>query len=109
MSCESPRQDQVLRHVVSFKFTESASEQQITDLINGLKNLQNDIPEIQSFEWGDNNSPEGLNKGLTFCFIMTFKNEADRDIYLPHPAHVAFGKQHGGIIEDVFVIDYLTK
>ena len=102
-------QDLQLRHVVSFSFKEEATEEQVADLIKDFIDLQNKIPEIQSFEWGTDNSPEGLQKGLTHCFILTFKNEEDRDIYLPHPAHKAFGKKNGPIIKDVFVIDFYVK
>ena len=61
---------------------------------------------IKSFEWGLNNSPEGLDKGLTHCFFVTFDSEKDRDEYLPHPAHqefVAILKPH---LEDAVVVDY---
>ena len=102
-------QKKPLRHVVSFKFAAEATDAQIDALIAAFADLQNKIPEVQSFEWGINNSPEGLDKGLTHCFILTFKNEADRDVYLPHPAHKAFIKDHGSIVADVFVIDYYAR
>ncbi|MDO1502682.1 Dabb family protein [Winogradskyella maritima] len=40
---------------------------------------------MQGYEWGTNNSPEGLDKGFTHAFFLTFKSEEDRAIYLPHP------------------------
>ncbi len=61
------------------------------------------------YEWGLNNSPEGLEKGFTHCFFLTFKSEADRAIYLPHPDHKAFGSVLKPYLEDVLVIDYWTK
>ena len=102
-------QEAALRHVVAFKFKSDASEEQVHSLIKAFGDLKNNIPEIQSFEWGVNNSPEGLERGLTHCFTLTFKNEEDRDTYLPHPAHQAFVETHGKIVEDVFVIDYVAK
>jgi hypothetical protein len=57
-------------------------------------------------EWGTNNSPENLNKGFTYCVLITFLSEEDRAIYLPHPDHKAFGEFLGSDIEDVFVVDY---
>ena len=98
-----------LRHVVCFKFKAEATEQQIEALINAFADLEDEIAEIKAFEWGLNNSPEGLNKGMTHIFQVTFANEADRDSYLPHPAHQAFVNTHGGIIEDVVVVDYLIE
>ncbi|MEM9327714.1 MAG: Dabb family protein [Bacteroidota bacterium] len=98
-----------LRHVVSFKFSDDATEQQINACIKDFAGLKEKISEIKSFEWGTNNSPEGLTKGLTHCFILTFDDEKGRDIYLPHPDHKAFGDAHGKIFADVFVIDYYAK
>ena len=67
------------------------------------------IEQIQSYEWGLNNSPEGLEKGFTHCFFLTFKSEEDRVIYLPHPDHKAFGKLLTPYLDDVLVLDYWTK
>lgn len=108
-SCQPTTNKKVLRHVVCFKFSPEATDSQINGLIEAFQNLPNDIPEIKAFEWGLNNSPEGLDKGMTHIFQLTFDNEADRDIYLPHPAHKAFGDAHGGIIEDLVVVDYLIE
>lgn len=108
-SCQPTANKNVLRHVVSFKFSPEATDSQITGLIEAFENLPNDIPQIKAFEWGLNNSPEGFDKGMTHIFQLTFDNESDRDIYLPHPAHKAFGDAHGGIIEDLVVVDYLIQ
>ncbi|MGE5945005.1 MAG: Dabb family protein, partial [Flavobacteriales bacterium] len=53
-----------------------------------------------------NNSPEGLNKGFTHCFLVTFDSEEDRAVYLPHPAHKAFIDILSPHLDDVLVIDY---
>jgi len=98
-----------LRHVVCFKFKADATEAQIEALIEAFEGLQKDIPEIKAFEWGLNNSPEGFDKGMTHIFQLTFNSEKDRDTYLPHPAHKAFGDKHGVIIEDLVVVDYLVE
>ena len=48
-----------------------------------------------------------LDQGFTHCFCLTFGSEADRDAYLPHPAHAAFGAQYvRPSVEGVFVFDY---
>lgn len=98
----SPR----LRHVVMFKFKDSSSTEDIEKVVNAFTQLPTQIPEIKALEWGTNNSPEGLNKGLTHCFLLTFDSESDRDAYLPHPAHKAFGEIAGPHIADVAVLDY---
>lgn len=109
MTAADPAEKKLLRHVVNFKFKATASEAQIKDVVDAFRALKTKIPEIRAFEWGTNNSPEKLDKGFTHCFILTFHSEKDREIYLPHPDHKAFGSKLGPILEDVFVIDYWTQ
>jgi hypothetical protein len=99
----------VLRHVVSFKFKQSATPESIRSVENAFRKLEDQIPEILSFEMGINVSPEGLDKGFTHCFILTFKSEKDRDAYLVHPDHKAFGGLVGPVLDDVFVIDFWAR
>lgn len=101
-------QDSVLRHVVLLKFKEGTSSAQIEEIQQAFAALQGKIPQIQSYEWGLNNSPENLNKDFTHCFLLTFKSEEDRAVYLPHPDHQAFGALAGPHIADVLVVDYWT-
>lgn len=99
----------VLRHVVAFKFKETATPEQIKEVENAFRGLKKKIPQIAGYEWGINNSPENLNKGFTHGFILTFKTEKDRETYLPHPDHKAFGKMLGPLLADVFVIDFWAQ
>ncbi|MBT8181958.1 MAG: Dabb family protein [Eudoraea sp.] len=101
--------DSVLRHVVLFKFKEEASAEEIKSIEEAFGALQGKIPQILDFEWGLNNSPEGLDKGFTHCFFVSFKNEEDRAIYLPHPDHKAFVSLIGPSVDDVLVVDYWTN
>ncbi len=98
--------DKLLRHIVLFDFKDSVPADSITIIEKAFGNLPNQIPEIHSFEWGLNNSPEGLNKGFKHCFLVTFLSEEDRALYLPHPAHQAFVDLIGPSVEDVLVLDY---
>ncbi len=98
--------DKVLRHAVFFSFKEEATEEQVNTIVKAFRNLPNKIEEIIDFQWGVNNSPEGKNDGFTHCFLLTFKDEAGREVYLPHPAHKEFGSTLGGLNDQVFVIDY---
>lgn len=101
--------DSVLRHVVIFKFKEGTSKAAIKKVENAFSALPSKISQIASYEWGLNNSPEGLEKGFTHCFFLTFKSEEDRAIYLPHPDHKAFGDVLGPHLDDVLVLDYWTN
>lgn len=96
-------------HVVSFKFKDTATPAQIKEVEDAFRDLKKKIKEIQSYEWGTNISPEKLNKGFTHAFVLTFRNEQDRDAYLVHPDHKAFGARLGPILGDVFVIDFQAE
>lgn len=98
-----------LRHVVLFKFKADASTAEIEKVEAAFKSLPSKIKEIRGFEWGLNNSPEGLNQGFTHCYFLTFSSEKDRAVYLPHPDHKAFGALLGPILDKVLVVDYWIK
>jgi len=98
-----------LYHVVSFKFKNSASTQDIQKIEDSFRALKKKIPRIKSLEWGANASTEKLNKGFTHGWILSFKSEKDRDAYLVHPDHKAFAQSVGPVVEDVFVIDFWAK
>ncbi|QBA64667.1 Dabb family protein [Muriicola soli] len=100
--------DSVLRHVVLLKFKAQSSEKDIKRVQESFVELKSKIPQIVSLEWGVNNSPEGLDKGYTHCFFLTFNSTEDRDSYLPNPHHKAFGEVLGPVLEDVLVVDYWT-
>ena len=99
----------LLRHVVMFKFKKDATPAQIDDLVKAFGELPKQIDSIHSYEWGTNNSPEKLDKGFTHLFLVTFKDEAGRAKYLPHPAHLAFVEKLKPILEEPMVIDYWAK
>ena len=98
-----------LLHVVSFKFKPDAGKGQIDGVVSAFRDLKKKIPAIQEFSWGTNVSPEKHDKGFTHAFILSFKSEKDRDDYLVHPDHKAFGKIVGPVLADVFVIDYWAQ
>ena len=105
-STDSEPRTGLLRHAVFFKFKESSSEEDVQRIVDAFNELPSKIPEIIDFQWGTNNSTEGFDDGFTHAFLLTFKDEAGRKTYLPHPAHKAFGKVLGGHNSGVFVIDY---
>lgn len=98
-----------LRHVVLFQFKSTASAADVARVEAAFAALPTQISQIKAFEWGLNNSPENLNQGFTHCFTLTFASEADRDAYLPHPAHKSFGQILRPFLEKVLVVDYWTR
>ena len=54
-------------------------------------------------------SVQGKAQGFTHCFFLTFATIADRDAYLPHPAHKEFGATLRPHLDKVLVVDYVAK
>lgn len=98
-----------LQHVVCIKFKGTATPQEITKVEEAFRGLKQKIPQVVNLEWGTNVSKEKRDKGFTHCFLLSFKSEEDRDAYIAHPDHKAFGKVLGPVLEDVFVIDFWAK
>jgi hypothetical protein len=98
-----------LQHVVCFKFKTTATAQDIKKVEEAFQALKQKIPQVVTLEWGTNVSKEKKDKGFTHCFILSFKSEKDRDVYIEHPEHKALGKIVGPVLDDVFVIDFWSK
>ena len=98
-----------LYHVVSIKFKPDAKPEQIKAVEEAFAALKTKVPGITSLHYGTNVSPEKRNKGYTHCFVLTFAADKDRDTYLTHPEHQAFGKVLGPVLDDVMVIDFWSK
>ncbi|NUP95100.1 MAG: Dabb family protein [Planctomycetaceae bacterium] len=77
----------MITHVVLLKIRKDVSKDQVAKVFEALAGLQKKVPGILSFSGGAYTSPEGLNRGFTHGFVMTFKDAASRDVYLPHPDH----------------------
>lgn len=108
-AAEKPSKKTRLHHVVAFKFKEGTTKEQIKQVEDAFRDLKKKIKEIKGYEWGTNISPEKHDKGFTHGFILTFESEKDRDIYLEHSDHKAFGKIVGPVLGDVFVIDFWAQ
>ena len=98
-----------VEHIVLFKFKPETTPEKVAEIVAAFEALPSKIKEIKGFKWGTNNSPEKLDKGLTHAFILTFDSEKDRDAYLPHPAHKAFGGIVGPWLADVTVVDFTNQ
>ena len=105
----APAADAPYRHVVFFKFKDSATPDQVQVVEKAFIELAKKVDTVKAFEWGTNVSPEGKNDGFTHCFLATFADKAGLDVYLPHPAHGEFVSQLKPIIDKVCVLDYVAK
>ena len=98
-----------LHHVVAFKFKPTATKEQIKQVVDAFKDLKKKIKEVHTLKWGTNVSPEKHDKGFTHVFLLTFQTEQDRDAYLVHPDHKAFGEKLKPILDDVLAIDFWSE
>jgi hypothetical protein len=101
--------EKVLRHVVMFRFKEGTGDEKVREIESTFASLPGKIEAIREFEWGTDVSVEGKAAGLTHCFLVTFASEADRDVYLPHPAHQEFVSLVRSHVEKSLVLDYWAR
>ncbi len=106
---DAKEQEKVLRHAVFFKFKDDTSAEDVGKVVAAFDELPKKIDSIANYQRGKNFSPIGLDDGFTHCFLVTFKDEAGRAKYLPHPDHKAFGAALRPHLDKVFVIDYWGK
>ncbi len=79
----------MIHHMVLLKIRRDVPAREVQRVLAELGALQQKIPGLTSFAAGPYSSPEGLHRGFTHGFCMTFGSAAARDAYLPHPAHEA--------------------
>lgn len=98
-----------LRHVVMFRFKEGTPPEKIREIETAFAALPSKVDTITDYEWGINDSPEGLADGFTHCFLVTFADAKGRDAYLPHAAHKEFVALLRPHLDKAFVVDYVAK
>ena len=96
----------MIRHILLIKFKESVQPADIEAVRQVFLEVPSKISGVTDVEFGENNSPEGKNEGFTHCVFMTFRDEAGRDEYLPHPEHEALKEVFVPTLEDIIVFDY---
>src|SRR5262249_12718913 len=72
----------MIYHMVLLKFRKGIAQKDLDQTFKDLAALRGKIPGLSSFTGGPYRSPEGLNKGWTHGFCMTFTDARARDEYL---------------------------
>ncbi len=80
----------MIRHIVVMKQRPDADPSAVEAARSRLEELKSQIPGIAAMSFGPNVSTEGLHQGFNLGFTIDFVDEAARDAYLPHPAHLAY-------------------
>ena len=86
-------------HLVLLKLKKDVAPADAKRVFEAVGALRKVIPGITDYAWGPYSSPEGMNKGFTHGFTMTFATAAARDAYLPHPEHEQVKKQVLALLE----------
>lgn len=108
-SFSSAEENGLFRHVVSFQFKEGTTEEKKAEVVTSFMALKSKIDAIVAIEWGGTENIEPLNDGFTHTFLVSFKDKAGLELYLPHPAHEEFKKLVKPLLEKVYVFDYTAK
>ncbi len=95
-----------VQHMVLLKFKDNVSHATIDECFAALADLQGLIDGIEHFSGGAYSSPEGLHRGYTHGFLMTFRNTEARDAYLPHPKHERVKAMILPHLDEVLAFDY---
>lgn len=101
----------MIKHIVFLQFKPEISDEQISSVLKKLGNLNTDIPSMRHFSFGENCSPEHLNKGFNHAFVMDFDTVQGRDVYLNHPEHIRVAEEEivpilKNGLESAITIDY---
>jgi len=99
----------LLRHLVIFKFKDDTTPEQTKAIVDAFAALPGKIDTVVDFECGTDVSVEGKAEGFTHGFLVSFRDEAGRAAYLPHPAHQEFVQLVGPHVDKVFVFDYWAQ
>lgn len=92
-------------HVVLVTPKDDAEPTSIEELERAIVALGALIPGIADVRFGANDSPEGLGRGYTLGFVVTFVDAEARDAYLPHPEHRRVVPLVDAVAREVLVFD----
>lgn len=97
-----------LTHLVLLKVRPDVPDRDVDGALAALRGLARKIHGVTGIDAGPDVSVEGLAQGHTHAAVVTFVDEAARDGYLPHPAHLAVVEQLTPLVDGLTVIDLAT-
>ncbi len=113
LGCSSPPPRRApqggVEHVVIIKWKDDVTPAKREELMAQFRGLQTQIPGIHSIEEGRDISTEKLQKDFNHAVIVTFEDQPHRDMYLTHPAHVAFKDKALPLVADLLVLDFVVS
>jgi hypothetical protein len=95
----------LVSHIVLLRWAPEADEASREEVRRRLHALPGLIDGIVGLTEGPSTSPEGLESGYDYGFIVTFADAAARDAYVPHPEHLPVAALVGAAAADLVVFD----
>ncbi len=105
LGCVTALRADPVQHLVLFQFKPGTTPAELRRVYEGFDALIAGTPGCIGFQWGRNNSPEGLAKGFTHGFIITFESLEARDKYMGARNHDEFREIVLPRLADVFALD----
>jgi hypothetical protein len=93
-------------HHVFFWLKNTGNQQDLSQLIEGLKKLSK-VPQIQDFNIGipANTNREVIDSSYSVSWLLLFKNAEDQEVYQTHPIHLKFIEECSNLWRKVIVYD----
>jgi hypothetical protein len=98
----------IVRHILLYRVRPGTATSMLDTAIAAFRAMAGKIEGLIEFEYGTNNSQQGLNRGLTHAVTLTFASVEARDAYLPHPEHRKFNDwmRSLNVVDEMLVFDY---
>ena len=94
-----------ISHVVLVQWSQAATPDAKNEIARQLLAFPSGIPGIVSVVEGVSASPEQLERGFDYGFIVTFATADARDTYLTHPDHLPVAEAIGTAAAKIVVFD----
>ncbi len=96
----------MLRQITLIKFKQDVTAEEIRDLGEGFKKLDDVVPGINRFEFGPDLKLE--TSTLDYALVIDFASVDDWKAYREHADHIAFAKTALPLIEQVQRVQYVV-
>ncbi len=64
----------MIRHIVLIKFKSEITEERVNELFSELEKVKSQLPGIVSISWGRSESPEKMERGFMYGFVVDFSD-----------------------------------
>ncbi len=93
----------MIRHIVVAKFKPDVPSTEIDGILDGLRSLPAQIPEIVGYEFGLDQA-HGV-RSYDFALVSTFQDMDAQNRYQVHPAHVAVATRLRAASQSLVTVD----